>query len=697
LQQSIDRPIFLVPQLMFFSKNPSSRTVRLRDIVFGTEQKPGLLRRLFVLFRSPGKVFAEISQPLNLQKFISNPDTAGSNPEYQALRLRRQLLWQHNRHRQSITGPVVKAHEEIKENILASDRLRQFMVSHAESKNESIHTIRKQADGFLDEIAAKYNHLFISYVSIVVRWLFNTMYDGTVIDTEGLQRVKAVSQKGPLVLVPCHKSHIDYLILSFMLYIHNMPCPHIAAGKNLSFWPLGPIFRAGGAFFLRRTFRGAVLYSRVFAEYIYKLLEEGFSMGLFIEGGRSRSGKLLMPKLGFLSILLNAYKNGACEDMFFVPVFIGYDQILEENAYLHEIEGGKKEPENLSQVLKARKFLKQRYGKIYINFHEPVSLRGVAQEFGSSLNEMPQKTQNALCRNLGWRLIKAIDKVSVVTPHALAAAAILNCPTRRFSTEEILDIIETYISVLFSLKAKLTDTLTVDHRRTCEQAIENYLNRKIIERPSGEKSMPMEIAQFLLPSSKRLQLEYYKNNCIAYFVPVAFTAAAILEKDAFQFSATDLHDRYRFLQNFFKYEFAYDIKKPAEYIVRKNLKCLIDDAILMPHQSLPDTYQITSSGLRKLKLFARFLRTYFESYWVVLHFFKKTPREKAKGKDQIKKIQSIGSTMLKNKEIELAESLSKINYLNGINFFSTHKVKGAEDVEPLEKYDKIIRHYLQLI
>ena len=697
LQQSIDRPIYLVPQLMFFSKNPSSSTVRLRDIAFGTEQKPGLMRRLFILLRRPGKVFVEISQPVDLQKFISNPEKAGSNPEYQALSLRRQLLLQHNRHRQSITGPVVKSHEEIKLNILASDRLRQFMASHAESKNESIHTIRKRADGFLDEIAAKYNHFFTGCLSVVVRWLFNTMYDGTVVDTAGLQRLKTISQKGPLILVPCHKSHIDYLILSYILYVHNMPCPHIAAGKNLSFWPMGPLFRAGGAFFLRRTFRGAVLYAKVFAEYIHKLLEEGFNLGLFIEGGRSRTGKLLMPKLGFLSILLNAYKNGACANMFFVPVFIGYDQILEENAYLHEIEGGKKEPENLSQVLKARKFLKQRYGKIYINFHEPLSLEDVAQEFGSSLSEMPQKTQNALCRNLGWRLIKAIDQISVVTPHALTAAAILNCPTRRFSAENILDIIDTYSTLLFSVKAKLTDTLLMDHRGTCEQAIENYLSRKIIERPSGEKSMPMDIAQFLLPANKRLQLEYYKNNCIAYFIPAAFTALTILEKDAFQFSAADLHDRYRFLQDFFKYEFAYDMGNPAEYLVRKNLKCFIDDAILMPHQSLPDTYLVTSSGLRKLKLFARFLRTYFESYWVVLQFFKKTPREKAKGKDRIKKIPSMGSAMLKNKEIELAESLSKINFLNGVSFFSTHKVKGAEDLEQIEKYEKIIKRYLLLI
>ena len=348
-------------------------------------------------------------------------------------------------------------------------------------------------------------------------------------------------------------------------------------------------------------------------------------------------------------------------------------------------------------MIKARRFLKQRYGKIYINFHEPISLKEVLQEYDTSLQEMAPKTQNELCRNMGWRLINAIDRVSVVTPHALVAAAVLNCPNKRFSAEEIFQVVEVYSNFLLSQKARLTDTLTMDHHRACEQALDSYLQRKIIELPGGEKNMPMDLAQYLLPSSKRLQLEYYKNNCIAYFVPAAFTASAILEKDAFQFSAGDLHNRYRFLQDFFKYEFAFDLNRPAEFFVRKTLKSFIDDAILMPHQSLPDTYLITSSGLRKLKLFARFLKTYFESYLVTLHFFKQTPRSKARAKDHIKKIQSIGNTMLKNQEIELTESLSKINYQNGVSFLTTHGVKGSEDTEAIESQEETMRRFLSVL
>lgn len=697
LQKSTERPVFLIPHLMFTSKNPEPALPRLRDVFMGTEQRPSLIRRLWILFRSPSKVFVEISQPVDLRDFIETTDRSENNPEYQALMLRRQLLMQHNRHRQTITGPVIKSHEEFKESILSSHRLRQFMTHYSESRKQTLYEVRRQADAYLDEIAAKYNHFYVSCASSMVQWLLNTMYDGVVIDKEGLQRIKAMSRKGPLILVPCHKSHMDYIILSTVFYRHNMPAPHTAAGKNLSFWPLGSFFRAVGAFFIRRSFSGAVVYAKVFAEYVFKLLEEGFNIELFIEGGRSRSGKLLMPKLGLITLLLNAFKEGACEDMIFVPVFIGYDQVLEETAYLQEITGGKKEPENISQVLRARRYLKRRYGKIYINFHTPISLKDLLQESNSLLEQMPAKEQNALCRNLGWRIINAIDQVSVVTPHALVASAALNCASKRFSSEELLQIVQNYLAFLVSQNAKLADTLTLDPVRACEQALDNYVQRKMLELPGGEKNMPADIAQYLLPNGKRLQLEYYKNNCIAPFVPAAFTASAILAKDAFQFSSVDLHDCYRFLQDFFKYEFAFDVDISAERLVRKSIKSFIDDAVLIPHPTLPDTYQITSAGFRKLKLFARFLLVYLESYWVVLQYFKQTPRSDAGTKDRMRRIQAMGRSMLKRHELALPESLSKINYDNGISYFTSHGVRGAENTDQIELYEQKIRHFMNTI
>jgi glycerol-3-phosphate O-acyltransferase len=617
--------------------------------------------------------------------------------DHQALQLRRQLLLQHNRHRQSITGPILKSNEELKEAILTSDYMQAFIKRHAASRQEPIYQIRKKADGYLDEIAARYNPSAIRIMSSVVSWIINCMFDGAVIDKAGLARVKAMSMQGPLILIPCHKSHIDYLILSYVLYQNNMPCPHIAAGKNLSFWPLGPIFRSGGAFFLRRTFRGAVLYSRVFSAYIHKLLQEGFNIELFIEGGRSRSGKLLMPKLGLISILLNAYRNCACEDMIFVPVYIGYDRIIEEHAYVHEVEGGKKESENLSQVIRARRFLKKRYGKIYINFDDPISTRELLADNPAHLNRMPQKEVNVFCRSLGWRIINAIDKQTVVTPHGLVAAAILNIARPRFSHEELMEAVNTYLTFAAFNKAKLADTILLNPDGATEHAIERYLSRKLLEKAPGEKDLPEDQAEYSVNTAKRTLLEFYKNNCISYFVPAAFTALAILKKDAFQFNAADLHNDFQLFQDFFKYEFAFDPNGPPVYDVRKTIKSFIDDAMLMPHQTIPDNYQISSVGYRKLRLFAAFLKPYFESYRVVLHFFRTNRKEKLETKDKLKKIQALGHQMVKNKEISLAESVSKVNYANGLNFFAAGGIRNYENEARIAHFEGFIQANLNLL
>ena len=697
MQADIERPIYIVPQLMFFSKKPHRSTPTLIDILFGTEERPGKFRRVFALVKKPENIFVEISEPFNLKRFSNASENRDLSPDQKALKLRRKLLVQLNRHRQSITGPILKTHEELKENILTNDRLRAFMENHSETRNTPLYKVYKEADGYIDEIAARYSINKIKVFSAAVRWLVSVMFEGVSVNTDVLGRVKNASRKGPLILIPCHKSHIDYLILSYILFNNDMPCPHIAAGKNLSFWPMGPIFRGGGAFFIRRTFRGAVLYSKVFSEYVHKLLEEGFNIEFFIEGGRSRTGKILQPKLGLLSILLNAFKSGACADMIFVPVFIGYDRVLEESAYLHELEGGQKKPESLSQVIKARKFLKKRYGRIYIRFHEPFSLNELLARDGQSIQEMSSKEQNTFCRDLGYRVTNAIDKVTVVTPHAIMASVILNNGRTRFSYDQLMTDVETYMNYLNIQKVQLADTLLMDHIHAFEFVFESYVQRKFIEAITDEKEAAPAERQFVINDSKRSALDYYRSNCISVFAPAAFTALSILEKDVFQFSGSDIYPGYRFLEELFENEFFRDADRPPEHFVHKNIKAFIDEAILIPHPSLPDSYNLTSVGYRKLKLYSAFLASFLESYWVTLTFFSRYPRNFVDAKDRIKKVQSMGHRMLKKTEITRSESVSGINFKNAMDFFLSHGVKGSEDEETIEGYMTPIRRYMNLL
>jgi glycerol-3-phosphate O-acyltransferase len=442
---------------------------------------------------------------------------------------------------------------------------------------------------------------------------------------------------------------------------------------------MGPLFRRGGAFFIRRSFRGAALYSRVFAEYIHTLLEEGYSIEQFIEGGRSRTGKLLMPKLGLLSILLHAQKNGACNDLIFVPVSIGYDRVPEETSYLEEIEGGQKQPETVWQVLKARKFLKRRYGKVYLQFNAPLSTNELAVRMGSSLKAMPSKEFNAFCRSLSQRIAHGINQVGVVTPLALVAAAILNGGRDRFELEDAVAVLEVYLNHLEAVGAKLTDTLILDHRRAAAHALQSYVQRNIldaIERPDAEAD---ESAGFVLKEAKRPVLDYYKNTCVVFFIPAAYTALAILQKDAFQFSAADLHTEVEFLMQLFQNEFVLDPEATSEQMLRESLHRFYQDAMLVPHPELPDTFNVTSAGFRKLRLFAMFLKAFLESYGVVLAYFQHASQDPADAKERIKRITAVGSRMLKNKEIACREALSKVTYENAVEFFTRQGVNEAEN------------------
>ncbi len=196
--------------------------------------------------------------------------------------------------------------------------------------------------------------------------------------------------------------------------------------------------------------------------------------------------------------------------------------------------------------------------------------------------------------------------------------------------------------------------------------------------------------------NKRPNLEYYKNNCVGFFIPAAFTSLAIIEADAFRFSASDLLARYAFLQDFFKYEFSYDADQTVDSCVRQSLNALIDEGILTSPPNLADTHHLTPSGLRKLKLFSIFLKSYLESYWIVLNFFMKTPLNAVKHKDRLKKIADTGNQMFKRKEIERKEALNKVSFNNAITFFTSRGVKGAENKDqiefPAQAIQKLLRY-----
>lgn len=700
IQKTINVPIYLVPQLILYDKAPQPKHPPMVDLLFGTKERPGRFRRLYMLLTNPKKIIIEAVEPVDLKEYLEKPDIRALSQNDQTATLRRHLLEQINRQRQAITGPTVKSKDEIMEEVLTSTEMQKTIVSYADQNQKPVHEAQKEAAGYLDEIAANYSQRVIRIFDVGIRWVTKWIFDGMVIDFEGLNHIKQVSKKGPLILVPCHKSHLDYLILSYLFYNHNMPTPHIAAGKNLSFWPLGPIFRGGGAFFLRRTFKGEPLYPKIFSAYLYKILNEGFHVEFFIEGGRSRTGKLLAPKIGFLSLLLEAYLKSNWDDMHFVPVFIGYDRVLEEKAYVHELGGGKKTPENLKNILKARKVLKKKYGKIYVNFEEPLSLKDYLEKRAIDFSKLDPDAQKNTCYQFGEKIVGAINRQSVITPYAIVAGALLNCSRKRIYYKQLMETVETYMNYLQNKGTKFSDTLYIERQSTIDYVIDTFAANKYIDRSTSHKNVfPPPNPIIKVPENKRPHLEYYKNNGVIHFIPGAYTAMSILALDAFQFQASALHAHYAFLKEFFSLEFVFDPDDTVEIAVRKNIKAFIDDAVLMPHPVIPDTYNLTSAGFRKLQMFAGFLAPYFESYWAVLNFFMRyTNKSILDLKDPVKKIQGMGNRMYKRQEITRLEALSRINYKNAVSYFTHHGLINPEtDREILDDFVEKTQFYMRFL
>ncbi len=687
MQANTQRPVILVPHYLFFSQRPPKTNPSIIDMIFGTEAEPRISRKIYRLLRGSKKTFISFSLPINIKDFMNRKDVKEHDIPGQAVILRREIQTALSKHKQSILGPTLKKREELIEGILTSPEVQKIIRENAKENETKITRVQKKAESYLFEIAANYSINWIKMYDIVLSWILKNIFEGMNIDKEGLAKVKEASKKGPLILVPCHKSHLDYLILSYLFHYNQMPCPHIAAGKNLSFWPLGTIFRGGGAFFIRRTFKGAKLYSQIFSAYLQKIINEGFNIEFFIEGGRSRTGKLLGPKYGILTQIIEAFIKSNQEEIFLVPIFIGYDRVLEEKAYLKELSGEEKSPENVSGLFKARKFLKKKYGKVYVNFSDPISLKELLNQF-----DYEDETRKKFIENLGLNIVDKISKISVATPFSIVASAFLNIRQQIVNAEKLKKIIATFMTYLEKTQAALSDTLTVNQELSVNSVLETFESRGFISRAEEDVC-----GKYIIPENKRTILDYYKNNSIAFFIPGAFTAAAIMEIEAFQFSTAELHIGFEKYQNFFEKDFIPDQSSTPDFIVRKIIKIFIDDAILVPHQNLPDTYNITATGYKKLKLFSSFLAPYLEAYSVVLNFFVKYPSEDIDFKDALKKIQAMGSRMLKRGEITLPESISRINLKNGLDKMRKEGIKGSEQKIEITKMIQEVQNILNLI
>src|SRR5690606_35574081 len=279
-----------------------------------------------------------------------------------------------------------------------------------------------KALGMLQKLQATPDMATVRAMEAALDRMFNRIYAGIEYDKQDIQRLREACRNGTLVLLPSHKSHVDYLVLSYIFNQENLPLPFIAAGDNLDFFPMGGVFRRAGAFFIRRSFKGDRLYSAVVDAYIRRLMRDGHTLELFLEGGRSRTGKLLAPKFGLLSMVVDAALAVPQQTTSFAPVSIGYERVIEAASYERELTGQDKQKEDAAGLLKSTGLPRHRYVRRTIQGGNVASLADLRRELGVPVSgALAPAKRRALVNRLDKRMMDEINRVTPVTPGALTA------------------------------------------------------------------------------------------------------------------------------------------------------------------------------------------------------------------------------------------------------------------------------------
>lgn len=524
-QRERERPILLVPTALLWRKKPVGLERTLFDAVFGDREDPGASRELMgFVWRSKDSKFY-LGQPVNLQDVIAaNP---GLSDKVIAKKVRWTILHHLAREEELRTGPVHRPASRTWQAVKNDPQVKSA-VDMLANQGKSPEQLEKRVDSILAAVAADMRYGWLRFLDAIIDFIWHRIYDGFQVDEAGLDVVRRAARKGPVVVVPSHKSHVDYLVLSQVFFKNDLIPPHIAAGENLNFWPMGTIFRRCGAFFIKRSFRGDKLYATVFGAYVRRLLKEGHAIEFFIEGGRSRTGKLLSPKLGMLSMVSEPVLEGRIPDVSFIPVSIGYEKVIEAGSYAKELAGGEKRKEDVTALVSSAKVLVARYGRVYVDFDEPISLREFAAERDISLpiedTRPAQRKQTVL--QLGHRILYGINRVTRATPIAVAALVLLASRRKGMAEEELFAKARRTLEQLRDLGARLSSTLESDSiddplRKALDRFVRDRL-LKVVTTPDGETNV------YRLEEKSRVALDYYKNNILHFFIPTAVVAAAAL-------------------------------------------------------------------------------------------------------------------------------------------------------------------------
>ena len=530
--------------------------------------------------------------------------------------LQQQLNIYLDKQRASMLGPDLSDRRNLVDKLVYSPAIKHAIEAEAAATGTSPREARLLAKSYANEMVNDYSHAIIRGFYKFLTWLWTQLYDG--VEVHHFERVRELAADYELVYVPCHRSHVDYLLLSYVIYKRGLSIPYVAAGDNLDVPVLGPILRGAVAFYIRRSFRGNALYTAVLREYMHTLITRNTPIEYFIEGGRSRSGRLLPPKMGMLAMTVHSQLRQSNKPVVFIPTYIGYERIMEGGTYIGELKGKPKESESLLGLLKVGRKIERIFGNVHLSFGTPLHLTDFMAKFDVPENSLPadrtdtplDDKASAMVDNIGVKVMQHINKAAVVTPVSLLSLVLLSAPKSALDEDICREQIALYQGLAQQLPYS-SDTVVTD---MSPQQIINYgIKLKLIER------IPHILGDIIQIAGKQAALlSYFRNNILHVFILLSFLAALVARNGRIERSRLDniAMQLYPFLQSeLFLYYPAHGLadtlNKKVDSLIAHGLIVELGDGML----SVPEA---NSRCYQQLQVLATPVEQSLERYFMTL-------------------------------------------------------------------------------
>ena len=512
----------LVPVAIFWGRAPHKEVSWWRLLFSEDWILVGRFRKFLSVIFNGRNSLVYFGEPIRLRDVMEE----GLTEQRSVRRVMRSLRMVLRAQRASSIGPDLSHRRTMVLQILKTQSVRQAVRNEMQVRRLQRRPALLLARKYALEIAANYSQAFVTFMAMALGRLWNSLYDG--VELEHLENLSAVGDGVEIIYVPCHRSHMDYLLLSYIIYRKGFAVPHVAAGANLNMPLIGRFLRKGGAFFLRRSFKGDALYAVVFAKYLGFMMARGHPLEYFIEGGRSRTGRLLSPRTGMLSMTVRSYVRDPKRPVMFMPVYFGYERIVEGRTYIGELSGRPKQKESVFVLLKSIvSVLRSKFGKVHVNLGRPIALDDLLQKHNPNWRLSPAENDDP---RAGWigeaisdlavRINTEINAAAAVTPINLVAMAILATPRQALPELDLVRQLELYQRLLRDAPYSPLVTVTPDSGQQMVAYAEAFGLLERQKHPLGD-IMRMSAENAVLAT-------YYRNNILHLFAMPSLLACAFV-------------------------------------------------------------------------------------------------------------------------------------------------------------------------